>query len=130
MNLWLAAWIAAAAHAAVPVLAPATVGEEVSVQLTDDDGGALAGETIRIVTAPGLHSEAERGVGITDSQGRVVWTPKASGPAILYAGDRPLVTVEVRPALPDASAIVPFLLLLVAAIGAIAYGSGPRGARS
>ena len=65
--------------ALVTLEAPALIGAEVVIAVTDEQGDPAGGETVRVVHRPGLAGEREVAVGITDGRGRVRWTPDASG---------------------------------------------------
>ena len=65
------------------VAGTAQEGSPVEVQLVDADNRPIVGATLRVMHRPGLPGEVELGLGITDSSGRVVWTPEVAGPATL-----------------------------------------------
>ncbi|MEZ4236501.1 MAG: hypothetical protein R3F59_10150 [Myxococcota bacterium] len=128
-------WLAQAALGAVtvegePEDGPPIVlrqGEEVVLAVTDAEGEARSGETVRVVHRPGLAGEAELAIGISDGRGRVRWTPELSGLARLRAGDE-VRSLRIAPAAPPLGVEVTLGLLLVTSLGAFGYGwVGPRG---
>lgn len=61
------------------VLDPPPRVAETSVITITRDGEPRAGATVRAILRPGLDRESEIAIGITDSRGRVRWTPDVAG---------------------------------------------------
>ena len=105
--------------------APPAVDVETTVTVQDAAGTPSPGATVRVTYRPGLDGEREVAVGITDGLGRVRWTPDQGGVAELRAGpNRRRVEIERGGA--PASSLTLVLLLLLASLGALAYGVLPR----
>lgn len=104
--------------------APVT-GERTYVIVTDAEGRPRGGETVRVIHRPGLSGESETAIGITDALGRAEWKPEHSGVARLIAGEEELALHVAWPAAPM-NALVLLFLLLVAGVGASAYGVAGR----
>src|SRR5690606_11937455 len=66
---------------------PPRAGQETTLTLTDLRERPVAGATVQVVYREGLGGERQRAVGITDSRGRVRWTPELSGVVEIRAGD-------------------------------------------
>ncbi len=109
------------AHATVVLEAPARVGDETVIAVTNADGDPRAGETVRVIHRPRLSGEREMAIGITDGRGRVRWTPEAAGIARIRAGEEPFDVTVAWAAPPPA---VPILLGLVLLGGTVAAGYG------
>lgn len=97
----------------------------VEVQLVDADNRPIVGATLRVLHRPGLPGEVELGLGITDSSGRVAWTPEISGPATLSTRVHH-APVELDVAIARTSwplnALVPIGLLMFAGLSLMALG--------
>jgi hypothetical protein len=110
--------LSVALAAVTPESAP-RLGLEVVVLVAEGDQ-PRAGETVRAVHRPGLHSETEVAIGITDSRGRVRWTPERAGLAELRAGtDSRRVLVASRAPM---GAQVMLVLLFLASFAATMLG--------
>lgn len=113
----------------VDVLPPLREGEETLVTVTDDLGRPVPGVTVRVLHRPELDGAQELAIGITDTLGRVRWTPELAGTAQVRA-DQEIVPVAIAwsGAPPDTAVVL--ALLAVAALGALGYGlTGGRGWR-
>ena len=101
---------------------PAPVlNEACAVRVTSPDGTPLSGETVRVVHRPGMAGETEVAIGITDTRGKVRWTPIQAGMSILRAGDQTRVLQVQRTERPKALYAL-LGLLIVASLGGLAYG--------
>jgi hypothetical protein len=101
---------------------PAPVVDTESVILvTQPDGTPLGGETVRVVHRPGMVGEAEVAIGITDTRGKVRWTPVEPGLSVLRAGEQSRTLQVGRIESPKALFAL-LLILVVAALTALAYG--------
>lgn len=105
------------AHAGVVATPPPEAGAPTTLLVTDDAGAPRVGVTLSIVRHPGLPDAHEQGIGITDSRGRVRWTPDLPGPVAVHDPDRRLTLVAVGWPAPPLSVLVPFLLLGLAVAG-------------
>ena len=65
---------------------PSTTSSEITITVTNSADIPLSGVSVRAHHRPGWHDASEIAVGISDSNGRVRWAPKVSGPALLQAG--------------------------------------------
>jgi hypothetical protein len=113
------------AFAQVTVDPAPRVGVETVVEVVDELETAEPGATVQVTHRPGLDGERQIAIGITDSRGRVRWTPEMGGVAILRAGDRLAPVVVGWSAVPPATASL-LVLLLLAALGLTGYGLLPR----
>ncbi len=93
------------------------------VTVTDDLGRPVVGATVMASWRPGLPASREQTLGVTDSLGRVRWTPDASGIVALSTsgGSFP---VRVEGAAPVETITLLGLLALVATGSAI-WGARP-----
>ncbi len=113
-------WLLAAARAGISLDADPVVGSEVEIAVTDEFGDPRTGETVRVHHGPGLASERELAVGITDGRGRIRWTPSVPGVAELLVGTEPL-RVRVTPREPPiTSALMTALTALAGLVAALA----------
>lgn len=117
--LWLTAALAAE-HASLST--HASVGAEVIVSVVNDDDAPSPGQTLSVTLHPGSPDAREIGIGITDTLGRVRWTPDTPGVATLRVGDHEALRFTVAYRYPPLSAIVPLLLAGLGALGALIYG--------
>ena len=117
--LWLSSALAVQ-HATLSV--HASVGDEVIVSVVDDDQASMPGQTLTVIHHPGSPDEREVGIGITDSRGRVRWKPDQGGVAELRVGDRDVLRFDIATPYPSPSAIVPLVLALLGAVGALIRG--------
>lgn len=119
------------AQAGVTVEPAPQVGVASTWTFSDEAGSPRVGVTVRAVPHPGLGAPEDAGAGITDSKGRVVWTPEIGGVTALYQGDTALGVVHVAWSPPPWSGMVPWLVILVVGLGATTVGLGyPRTLRS
>lgn len=97
------------------------VGDETAVTLTDDLMRPQAGVTVRVIHRPSLDNSRELAIGITDSRGRVYWTPDQSGVAQIAAGDHRLpITISWKQ--PPPTTVTLLALLLVGGLVALVWG--------
>ena len=108
--------------------APPALGAETVLVVTDDAGVGQPGETVRVVHRPGLAGERELAIGITDTYGRVRWTPEIGGIAVVRAGDAS-TRIRIEPQSLPPSSITLLILLAIAAVAAMGYGLRPRARR-
>lgn len=85
----------------VAVAAPPCPPQELQVGVEtrlvwQDDGAPVADRSVRVVHRPGLPTQRDAGVGITDSAGHLVWTPTLAGPAHLVVEGLGTCPVHVR----------------------------------
>ena len=123
MIAWLLVWGLALAQ--VTVDPPPRVGEESVVEVLDEFERAEPGATVQVVHRPGLDGERQIAIGITDSRGRVRWTPEVAGVAVLRAGDRRTPVVVGWTGVPPTTASL-LAMLMLAAVGLMGYGLLPR----
>lgn len=109
------------AHASIELGAAPTVGDEIVVSVVDGQGRPARGETVRVIHRPGLPTEEERAIGISDARGRVTWTPDRPGRFALFAGDQRFEGRVPYPQ-PPPEPMVGLLLLVGAAFVAVVYG--------
>ena len=103
-------------------------GIETTISVRDADGEADPGETVQVLHRPGLDGERQVAIGITDSRGRVTWTPAISGVAVVRAGtDTQPVAIRWSETPPTTAILL--ALLACSAMGALGYGVLPRRAR-
>lgn len=124
--LWLASSVAGASGPIACPDTPLVAREEVVLPLVDTLGEPIDGATVRVVWRPGLASERRAGVGITDSQGRVRWTPDDSGPARLVVDKVGACRVHVAWPAPPLRLAVPPFVLLACALALITLGGRRR----
>lgn len=120
----IALFVAGALAADVLVVEPApALGQEAFVTVTDDLGRPVVGATVVASWRPGLAASREQTLGVTDSLGRVRWTPDARGVVALSTsgGSFP---VRVEGGLPVETVSL-LALLAVVATGAAAWGARP-----
>jgi hypothetical protein len=105
-------------------------GVETVVTVLDGVGRPSPGVTVQAIHRPGLSSASETALGITDSLGRVRWTPEMGGVVELRAGTSELRTSVAWEHPPEASVTL-LALLLAGGVAAVAYGfSGRRLAKT
>ena len=63
-------------------------GQSLIISVVDDVSRPVSAETVRVTMHPGMPTEAEWTLGITDVDGRVTFTPKQGGPFVLQIGDQ------------------------------------------
>lgn len=73
------------------------LGEQSAILMTDADGTALVGQTLRALHRPDLSDSHEVAIGITDGMGRVRWQPDLAGVTRLSSEDHEL-WVSIQPA--------------------------------
>lgn len=95
----------------------------VTFEVRGADGAPRVGDTLRVVVRPGSPDARELGIGITDTLGRVVWKPTVPGVTELYVGDTLAARFSVAWPWPPPSAIVPLLITVFGALGALAWGA-------
>ena len=105
----------------ISVSAPPQPSAEIEVTYTDERGKPAVGATISVVHRPGLDGEQQLAIGITDSRGRVRWTPDQSGVANIRANDDELAVQVAWPNPPSQTALL-LALLFVTSLGTAAYG--------
>ena len=101
--------------AAIEPQAPVVAGQEVTLVVTRD-GEPAAGVSLRQTRWPGLPDAAVGPIGTTDRDGRVAWTPLASGLTLLEGGEQSAIAA-VQPRAPGAG-----YALLLAVAGALVAG--------
>ncbi len=103
-------------------------GVESTLLLVDAQERPVPGATVQVVHRGGLGGERQRAIGITDSRGRVRWTPELPGVAEVRAGDarRPVAIAWSRRPVGTLAALA---LLVLAGLGFAGYGWTPRSAR-
>ncbi|MFT6142452.1 MAG: hypothetical protein ACJATT_001693 [Myxococcota bacterium] len=81
-------WLVLMALASADVrIEPAPIaGVESVITLLDDAGRPRNGIGVRVVRRDGLPSETQTSLGLTDSLGRVRWTPADGGRTLVQAG--------------------------------------------
>ncbi len=79
------------AFAEITIDPPPVSGTPSVVTVTNDAGRPVSGVSVRATSRPGLAGEAHASLGLTDSLGRVQWSPESGGDAIVRVGD------EVQP---------------------------------
>lgn len=121
----IAALIVAVAAAGLSVEPAPVAGAEGWVRLVDADGRPAVGVSVRAIHRPGLAEERQEALGLTDSLGRVRWSPVRGGEARILAGEEAL-DLEVRYATPPTSALVHLGLLLGLGLSAAAVGLRSR----
>ncbi len=127
MIAWILALSLALADAPAEVPPPLTfepppeVGAESVITVTDDLGRIQPGATVQVLHRPELDGERQIAIGITDSRGRVRWTPELAGVARVRAGDIAEPVVVGRPG-PPPTAVTLLALLLAGAAGGTVYG--------
>lgn len=100
-----------------------SAGHETYVTVTDDLGRPVVGATVMSSWRPGLAASREQTLGVTDSLGRIRWTPDSSGVVVLSTSGAS-APMRVDGAVPgDTLALL--VLLGVVASGAAAYGARP-----
>ena len=109
------------AFAALTVDPAPTQGVESTVLVTGDDLAPRAGVTIRVVHRPGLDGTRELSVGITDTRGRVRWTPELAGTAVLRSDNDALPLAVAWQGAPPETLIL-LGLLVAGALVAAGYG--------
>ena len=62
-------------------------GQPITFQVLDSVSTPIRSTTVRVQVRPGLSSAEEWTIGITDQDGRVVYTPQTGGPHRLIVGD-------------------------------------------
>lgn len=112
------------ALAGVTFEAPPEPGGQVGVVVTAPDARPAAGATVRAIVGPGLPTEREVAIGITDARGRVLWQPDASGRVSVRA-DEQVQDVLVAWVAPPTDAVVMLALLVATALGALLRGARP-----
>jgi len=100
---------------------PATVGEEATIVVTDDDG-PVKGREVTATYYPGSAVKRLEKVGRTDDRGRVAWTPELAGLVELGAGEGNTKTIGVRFDGMPTGALVIFLLASFLLVGGIVFG--------
>ncbi|MBT3222146.1 MAG: hypothetical protein HN348_23985 [Proteobacteria bacterium] len=105
----------------ITISAPPTPGHEIEVTYTDKRGKPKVGATISVIHRPGLDGEQQLAIGITDSRGRVRWTPEQSGVASIKANDDEFPLRISWPHPPSQTALLLGLLFLTS-IGTAVYG--------
>lgn len=108
---------------------PAPVdGAKTVLTVVDDAGRPRSGVGVRVVQRPGLPGERQTSLGLTDSLGRVEWTPEVAGSTIVRVGsdETPLI---VRSATPPVTTLSWLGLLALAATATAAVGLTRRRTR-
>jgi len=109
-------------HGAVTVEPTPRSGSESTITVLDEISRPMAGETVRITYRPGLAGEQDIVAGITDSLGRVQWTPERGGVAIIDAAkEQHTVTAAWR--IWPMDTLVHLLLCVLGALAALAWSS-------
>lgn len=112
------------AHAEVGLSGEPSLGDEVTVSLTDNAGRPVQGATVRVIHRPDLHSATEVAVGITDARGEASWVPDTPGVATLIAGDEQLELAIAWDAMPTTT-LIGVMLLVTAALTSAGYALRP-----
>lgn len=99
--------------------------QAITATLTEEDGSAVVGKTVRVIYRPGLTDSSEVAVGITDARGQVAWTPDQPGTAVLVAEDISLPVAIPWPHAPAGTTVILVLILLLA-LGSAGYGLRPE----
>ncbi len=115
------AWLLVPALAGVVFEPEPRLNEATEVRVTDAEGRARAGLTLRVVHRPGLPEERELGAGITDARGRARWKPEAGGTSALYAGDELLTVTSVRGQTSLLSVLVPWAVIACLALAGLIW---------
>ena len=99
-------------------------GQESFIVVADEFGRLETGVTVQVIHRPGLDGERQMAIGISDTLGRVRWTPELAGVAVVRAGklDAP---VHVAWSAPPTSTLTLLGLLLLGALGALTFGLVP-----
>lgn len=100
-----------------------TADVESVITLIDDAGRPRNGIGVRVVRREGLPGESQTSLGLTDSLGRVRWTPTAGGRASVTAGSDDQVVRVAYSAVPSATAT---LLAAMTFAGLLAFVLGLR----
>ena len=116
----IALWLALAC-AEVRVEGEPVQGKDVLITILDDAGRAREGIGVRVVHRPGLRGETQLALGLTDSLGRVRWTPETGGTATLHAG-RDTLDLRVVPAALPSTTLTWLILSWLTALGATGFG--------
>lgn len=122
--LWLSLCLARAASTIAFEPEP-VAGAETVILVTDDLSRPEPGATVQVVHRPGLAGERQVAIGITDSRGRVLWTPELGGVARVRAGEASVDVVVARSALPAGTATL-LGLLFAGGLAAVLYGFTPH----
>ena len=102
---------------------PPSVGQATLVSVTDDLDRPVVGATVMASWRPGLAASREQSLGVTDSLGRIRWTPDASG-VVAVSTSGATAPLRVDGAAPGDTLAILGLLALVAT-GAAAWGARP-----
>lgn len=116
--LWLA--VHAAWAAPCDTVAPAVARREAVLAFVSPAGTPRGGVTVRAVRHPGLPSETALGVGITDTQGRVAFTPAEGGPYRVVLDGFGACTLRVGYPAPPLRSALPWLAVVGAGAGLLA----------
>ena len=103
----------------------AQAGTESVLTVVDFAGRPSPGVTVYATQRPGLPNSEETALGITDSLGRVRWTPEQGGVVALRAGEI-VSRVAVDWAAPPADTSTLLGLLILFGLGSILFGAGRR----
>jgi len=114
-------WLCALAFAEISVEPVPRVGTESAIVVVDEAGRPAAGETVRVLHRPGMAGEREIAIGITDTRGKVLWTPEIPGLSTVRAGAESK-TLRVERVHWPAGVLTLLLLLVASALVAIASG--------
>jgi len=98
------------------------------VTLHGDLGRPEPGATVQVVYRPGLDGERQRAIGITDSLGRVRWTPEVGGVAEVRAGQERRLVAVAWPS-PPLGSVVLLVLIALSGLGFSGYGWRAHSAR-
>ena len=112
---------------------PARQGVESVVTVLDWAGRPSAGVTVRAIHRPDLPRAEDAAIGITDSLGRVRWTPEKGGVTEIIAHDTEL-DVAVAWARPPETTLAWLVVLVAASVGMLVHAvrrpAAPRPPRS
>lgn len=119
--MWLV--LLALASAEVRIEPEPVAGVESVVTIVDDAGRPRNGIGVRVVVRQGLSGETQTSLGLTDSLGRVRWTPADGGRTLLQAGSH---DESVRVAYASVPAATTTLLAAMTFAGLLALVLGLR----
>jgi hypothetical protein len=121
--IWLL-WMFSAQATQLSVEPALKVRNSVVVQCMDR-GRPCEGKTVSVVLRPDLSDSQELAIGVTDSRGRVRWTPDRSGVAELRA-DNARLRVAIPWPRPPSESLLLMVLLLATCLGSAWYGLRKR----
>lgn len=113
------------AHAGIEIDPEPVAGVESTITLIDDAGRPRTGIGVRVVHREGLGGEQQDALGLTDSLGRVRWTPADGGSTVVHAATEERRLTVGYAALPSATLTLLGVLAL-AGLGAMGAGLRPR----